>query len=294
MMLNQSKIIRKRSVQRCMGNILIILGLAYVGWLLLLYCMQNSIMFPRAMIRPPLLAPPVEGMEVLSIDLPEGGTVDAWLIRPAGTTPPAGWPVVVFFHGNGELIDFQQDLVHAYGKMGFALLLVEYRGYGRSAGKPSQLAIRSDALEFYDRMIQRGDIDRDRVVFQGRSIGGAVAIDLATLRRPAALIIQSTFTRTAVFARRFGVPPWLVKNPYRNDQAVSRLDVPMLIFHGSQDEVIPISHGRQLNALASRATYVEYECGHNDFPGLGNDKVFWAQVEEFLNVHVRKDDAAAG
>ena len=188
---------------------------------------------------------------------------------------------MVFFHGNAELIDYQNDVVSYYHGLGCSVLLPEYRGYGRSTGVPSQDNIRADAVQFYDMLIQRPDVDHARIFFHGRSIGSAVAIDVATERKPAALIIQSAFTNAASMAHGYLAPGFLLKSPFRNDRSLAGLDVPMLIFHGSHDEIIPVAHGRALHALLPQATYVELNCGHNDFPGPDGEK-FHRALEAFL------------
>ena len=83
-------------------------------------------------------------------------------------------------------------------------------------------------------------------------------------------------------ALKFGAPPFLLKHPFRTDRVVEALDVPMLIFHGTRDTVVPVSHGRQLHKLAQRATYVEYNSDHNDFPGEGNEDAYWREIQAFL------------
>ena len=169
-----------------------------------------------------------------------------------------------------------------YGKIGVSVFLPEYRGYGRSAGKPSEKEIAADMIRFYDLLIRRADVDPSRIVFHGRSVGGGVAADLATRRTPAALILESTFSSIAAMALKFGAPPFLLKHPFRTDRVVEGLDVPMLIFHGTRDTVVPVSHGRRLHKLARGSTYVEYNSDHNDFPGEGNEEAYWREIQAFL------------
>ena len=208
--------------------------------------------------------------------------MEAWFFpaKPDPSGKPA--PVVIYFHGNAELIDQQERIVEGYSKLGLSVFLPEYRGYGRSAGKPSEKEIGADMIRFYDRLIQRGDVDPSRIVFHGRSVGGGVAADLAVRRAPAALILESTFSSIASMALKFGAPPFLLKHPFRTDRVVEALDVPILIFHGTRDTVVPVSHGRRLHKLARGSTYVEYNSDHNDFPGDGNDEAYWREIQAFL------------
>ena len=109
-----------------------------------------------------------------------------------------------------------------------------------------------------------------------------MAADLATRRKPAALILESTFSSVARMALGYLVPPFLAKHPFRTDRAISNLDVPILLFHGTRDDIVRVGHGRRLRDAARHAKYVEYECSHNDFPGEGNETAYWREITSFL------------
>jgi fermentation-respiration switch protein FrsA (DUF1100 family) len=259
---------------------LIIVILAYVLWCVLLYTWQDRLVWPAELSQAQSARP--KNAEAVSLPIPRGGAVEAWFFpaKPDESGKPA--PVVIYFHGNAELIDQQDRIVEGYSKLGISVFLPEYRGYGRSAGKPSEKEIGADMIRFYDRLIQRADVDPSRIVFHGRSVGGGVAADLATRRTPAALILESTFSSIAAMALKFGAPPFLLKHPFRTDRVVEGLDVPMLIFHGTRDTVVPVSHGRRLHKLARGSKYVEYNCEHNDFPGEANEDAYWREIQAFL------------
>ena len=109
-----------------------------------------------------------------------------------------------------------------------------------------------------------------------------MAAAVAAERTPAALITESTLTSVAAMARGYGVPAFLVRHPFRTDRVMAELDVPLLLFHGALDRIVPVAHGRKLRAIAGDAAYVEFACGHNDFPGAGNTARYWAEIEKFL------------
>ena len=259
---------------------LILAILAYVAWCAILYSYQDRLLWPTDLTHPQAARP--KEAEVVSLPIERGGAVESWFIsaKPDERGKPA--PSVIYFHGNAELIDEQDRIVLGYAKIGVSVFLPEYRGYGRSAGKPSEKDIAADMARFYDLLIRRSDVDPSRIVFHGRSVGGGVASDLAIRRAPAALILESTFTSIARMATKFGAPPFLLKHPFRTDRVVAALDVPMLIFHGTRDTVVPVSNGRQLHQLARRGTYIEYNSDHNDFPGEGNEEAYWREVQAFL------------
>ena len=176
------------------------------------------------------------------------------------------------------------DYVAGFRALGFSVLLPEYRGYGQSDGQPSQETIIRDTAQFYDMIAARPDVDPTRIVFHGHSLGGAVAAQLAARRKPAALILVSTFTRTAYFPLANGLPPaleFVVRNPFHTDEVVAKLDRPILIFHGRRDETVSVTEGRKLHALAKNSTYVEYDCTHV-LPDDQTRQDYWAQISKFL------------
>lgn len=249
---------------------------AYVGFIFL---MQRQIMFPRGMIPAPSPdAGKVPGREQLWLNT-SSGRVEAWYLPPA-TPPQRPGPAVIFAHGNGELIDFWPNELTPFRQMGIGVLLVEYPGYGRSEGSPSQRSITAAFVAAYDLLKQRPDIDPDRIVLFGRSIGGGAVCALAQARPSAALILMSTFINVSAFAKNFLVPPFLVRDPFDNLAVVKSYPKPILFIHGKQDDVIPYRHGLTLYQAAPNAKLLSYDCRHNDcLPGLGT---FWQDVETFL------------
>ncbi|MBN1492255.1 MAG: alpha/beta hydrolase [Phycisphaerae bacterium] len=259
-------------------------ALAYVVWCAVLYFYQDKLVFPADMA--PAAAPTLPWSDARTERLVlshEGGEAEAWLcLAPAaGLERPA--PVVIFCHGNAEIVDGQRDIVGLYHRLGCSVLLPEYRGYGRSAGTPTEAGIVADVVAFHDQLLEREDVDRSRIVLHGRSLGGGVAAQVAAQRAPAAMILQSTFSSVARMARSYFVPSFLAKHPFRTDRVIGELDIPLLIFHGTQDSLIPVEHGRRLGAIAGeRAVYVEYDCDHNNFPGRGNNRDYTNRIAAFL------------
>jgi len=228
--------------------------------------LQERMIFPRQYANPRALSGPPEGVTSRWSAAPDGTRVEAWFIAAEGVGAVRPGPVVVFFHGNGELIDDQRSLAAFYVAQGVSVLLPEYRGYGRTSGTPSQAAIVADMTRIYDELAARPEIDRGRIVFHGRSLGGGVAAALAAARPPAALILESTFTSLAALARTRGLPERLCRHPFRTDRVLPGLQRPVLILHGADDALIPAAHGRSLHASAPGSTYVELPGHHNDFP----------------------------
>jgi fermentation-respiration switch protein FrsA (DUF1100 family) len=250
---------------------------AYCG---LLFLLQRQIMFPRGVIPPPPAnAPKIPGIEKLWLDT-AFGKVEAWYLPPKSVRPAGPVPIVVFGHGNGELIDFWPVELSRFSQMGLALLLVEYPGYGRSSGSPSQKSITVAFMAAYDLVVSRKDIDSSRIVLFGRSLGGGAVCALSANRPSTALVLMSTFTSARSFAKRYLAPAFLVRDPFDNLSVVKNYSGPILIIHGRRDTVIPFSHGTALQSAARQAKLIAYDAGHNDCPPDWD--LFWKDMAAFL------------
>jgi fermentation-respiration switch protein FrsA (DUF1100 family) len=235
-------------------------------------------LFPRYFLSPrPDAGASVSGLERLALDTP-GGEIEGWFL-PADRGGRRA-PVVIFAHGNGELIDDWPEALEPYRQMGINVLLPEYRGYGRSAGSPSEEAIVEDYVRFHDRVAARDDVDASRIIFHGRSLGGGVVCALARERLPAGLILESTFTSIPDVAERWLLPRSLIKDRFESEAIVRELDVPILVFHGRHDRVVPYEHGESLSRAARHGTLVSYDCEHNDLPREADG--FWAEIRRYL------------
>jgi hypothetical protein len=261
-------------------RLVLYLVLGYLLWAILVFFWQDKLIFPADLAPKP--SPPPSDAVRLTLETDQG-MVEAWYFPCPEAVQGKARPLVVYFHGNGEVISEQEWMVEGYRELGVSALLPEYRGYGNSAGAPSQKRIVSDAAAFLDQVVARPEVDPARVVLHGRSLGGGVAAQVALRRPPAALVLESSFTSLSGMALRYGLPPFLARHPFRTDKALGEISAPVLIFHGSEDRIIPVSHGRRLaEIVGARGRYLEYECGHNDFPGIGNRKVYWGEIEKFL------------
>ena len=261
----------------------------YISWLLLLYVaycgllyfFQRQILFPRHLVPQPLKSDQqIAGLQKLWLNA-EFGQVEAWFLPPASGLPAAPAPAVIFGHGNGEIIDFWPANLEGFTRLGIALLLVEYPGYGSSAGSPSQDSIVKTFVAAYDDLVARKDIDPSRIILFGRSLGGGAVCALAQRRSSAALILMSTFTSVRSFAKQFLLPSFLVRDPFDNLSVIQKYPGPVLILHGRYDEVIPFTHGQNLHKTAQNGKMIAYEAGHNDCPP--DWKVFWRDVSGFLH-----------
>jgi hypothetical protein len=226
-----------------------------------LFAVQRSVIFPAP--RAPAAGPDaIPGLERVWLEL-EGTRSEAWFL-PASTTLPS--PLIVFAHGNGELIDDWAGEFDAPRSWGVSVLLVEYPGYGRSPGRPSERSIRGAFSAAYDWAVEQTRVDGRRIIGYGRSLGGGAVCALARDRALAALVLESTFTSIRDQARAFGAPGFLVRDPFDNLTRVREFRGPVLLLHGERDASIPVAHARRLHAVAPASELHVLSCGHNDCP----------------------------
>jgi pimeloyl-ACP methyl ester carboxylesterase len=249
---------------RVIGALLAVVALGAVAWLAFLFAVQRAAIFP---------APPPPRFDVFAatpgierIVVPNGGgESEAWLL-PAARRGAEPSPALIFAHGNGELIDHWVGEFDEPRRRGLAVLLVEYPGYGRSSGAPSRDSIARAMIAAYDALAARAEVDASRIVGYGRSLGGGAVCDLARVRRLAALVLESSFTSARSLAWRFGLPPFLVRDPFDNEAALREFAGPLLVVHGERDEMIPVAHAHRLAASVANARLELLACGHNDCP----------------------------
>lgn len=258
-------------------RILLSVALAYVAWLVLAFLLQRSILFPRHLAGSAGPLPP--GAVVLAVSTAEG-PVPAWFM-PALTGERARngrSPLVVAAHGNAETIEGLAEVAEGYRERGFHVLLPEYPGYGDAAGSPSEEAIVGGFERALALALARADVDRNRLLYHGRSVGGGVMLAVSTRIAPAAVVLESSFTSVGAMVPRYVMPRFLVRDPFDNLGAIRQLDAPVLILHGTPDTVIPVDHARALAAAARRGTLVLHDRDHNDPP----PEVFWPSIDDFL------------
>lgn len=240
----------------------------YLAWCGAMFFKQTDLVFPRHFANIGQ-APERPDLHQLWIDGVDGARVEAWLFLAGPIRPERieRRPCVVIFHGNADLIDHMTEYADFYQSRGVHACLMEYRGYGRSTGTPGEASVVADAVALIDMLAARPEIDPKRIILHGRSLGAAVAAQAAARRRPAALVLESPFLSVTHFARRFGVPGFLVRHPFRTDRVlpgIAAAGVPILIMHSRGDEIIPFAHAERLCELVPSARLVELTGGHND------------------------------
>lgn len=199
----------------------------------------------------------------------DGVDLHGWYVsQPATKSQPDEFgAVLLYFHGNAESISNLGYFLARWNAAGFETLVIDYRGYGRSGGRPSEDGTYLDAQAAWEYLMNRG-VPAEHIVVWGRSLGGAVAAWLASRHTPAALVLESTFTSVPDLATE--IYPWLPVrwlSRYRYDSAdrLSKITCPVLIAHSPDDEIIPFRHAEELFAAAGEPKRIfELEGGHND------------------------------
>jgi fermentation-respiration switch protein FrsA (DUF1100 family) len=175
--------------------------------------------------------------------------------------------VVLFFHGNAGNLTHRVESIRIFHELGLSVFIFDYRGYGRSEGRVSERGTYVDARAAYRYLAGQKRIDPGSIIFFGRSLGGAVAVELATEHRPLAMILESCFPSLADVgqrAYRFLPVRWLLRIRYDSTQRIASLDCPKLIVHSRQDEIVPLDLGRQLfDAAIEPKTWMEIAGDHN-------------------------------
>jgi hypothetical protein len=198
----------------------------------------------------PAWTPPQNGEEVW-FSGPGGQQLHGWFIR--AQTAKA---TILYCHGNGGNLTNVGWIAREFAARGFDVLLFDYRGYGRSAGSlTDEWGLYADGAAAYDYLTRERGVRPDKLVINGLSLGTAVAVDLAAQRPCAALVVESGLSSASEMAASAlpWLPRWLHflgKNRFESERKIAHINCPVLITHGTRDEVIPVAQGRRLYAAA--------------------------------------------
>jgi hypothetical protein len=215
----------------------------------------------------------------------DGVRVHAWFVA----TPEAK-ATLLWFHGNAGNLEHRRDMLEGLRRLPAQVLALDYRGFGKSDGKPDEHGIYRDGRAAYDWLVQTRRVPPERIVLLGESLGGAVASELATQVPVGAVILQSTFTNAADMSRLVlpGFPArWIIRHRFDNVAKVAMIRVPKLFLHARDDEVIPFAMGPRLyEAAAAPKEFHWFEGGgHNGIFILVPD--YYPRLAAFIGAQVR-------
>ena len=266
------------------GTVVAAIAVAYVAACALLFLSRNRIVFP---LRGGPAGPPERfgcpTGESVTIRTDDGARLTGWLLPPPEPLPKP-WPVLLWFHGNGETVAGLAPALRAFQHRHAALLALDYRGYGTSTGNPTVANAVQDADAAIAWLRAHLDVFPEHIVVYGRSVGSGPAIAVASTHHVAGLVLESAFTSLPGMARvHFRLfPPFLAGAGFDNLTTLARVACPVLFIHGDRDRTIPIAMGR---ALAKRAPLVHEfwvipRADHNDTYALGGD-AYAKRVRQF-------------
>ncbi len=264
----------------------------YAGILVVMMLLENRLLFPAA--RYPAgdwSAAARLGLEEVYLSSADGTRLHGWY---ADVAAPRGY--VLYCHGNAGNVTGRGEVADYFRRRyDLATFVIDYRGYGRSEGRPSGDGVLADARAARQWLAARAGVPQEEIILVGRSLGGAVAVDLAAREGARCLVLQGTFTSVPdVAAELYPWLPvrWFLRTQLNSLAKIPQCRAPLLISHAEHDELISVEHGRRLYEAAA-AEFKQFVLlgnqGHNDpmppeyYDSLGEflDRVLEAPVREF-------------
>jgi len=235
---------------------------------------DSFLYFPDATL---VATPAAAGLAYESVSFPaaDGTLLHGWFI-PGDPDLPA----LLYCHGNAGNISHRIESLDQFHRLGLNVFSFDYRGYGQSTGQPSETGTYQDARGALAWLGQRG-WEADRTIYFGRSLGAAVALQLALEAPPAALVMETPFTSIADMGRHhypilYRALGWLVDLDYDNARKIPSLRTRLLITHGTADSIVPVEMARQLYTLAPEPKQLVL------IQGIGHNHMFFAKDEYLL------------
>jgi uncharacterized protein len=259
-----------------MGSLIKIVVAVAVGVPLLMWFFQERlIFFPR-----PLESRPARpNVEEVTIATADGIRLRGWLVR--GTGAPRN--LVVYFGGNAEEVSWLAEVADRFS--GWSLLLVNYRGYGESEGRPGEREFLADALAIHGYAVRRPDVDPERIVAMGRSLGSGVAAYLAAERRVRGVILVSPYDSLVELGRRhypFLPMSLMLRHRFDSLARAPRIEAPLLCLVAVEDRIVPSMHSRALFE-AWRGAKTWREIPNSDHDSISGEPGYWRSIAEFLD-----------
>ncbi|MFN2373234.1 MAG: alpha/beta hydrolase [Cyclonatronaceae bacterium] len=243
--------------------LILLIGGIYLAMGMLLYIFQGKLIFYPTRIL--VYHPDAAGLDYEDVWLQtsDGERLHAWFVPRENSRG-----TVLFFHGNAGNISGRIESIRQFHQLGLDVFIVDYRGYGKSTGRPNEKGLYTDALAAYDYLTQELGIPADSLIIFGRSLGGSVAAYLASERPAAGLALESTFTSVPdVASGYYPVYPVGLLTRYKLPTIayLQKFDGPVLIAHSPDDELISYRFGRELyDAATGPKQFLEMRGGHND------------------------------
>jgi len=273
--------------QTAVLRFLLLLIFVYVGLTAVLFVFQPRLVFLPHIGGRELAATPAEiGLDYREVwlDTEDGERLHAWWVPH-----PDPLAVLHFSHGNAGNISHRLDSLRIFHALGLSVLMYDYRGYGQSSGRPTEPGLYLDAEAAWNWLLDDAGVEPERIVLFGRSLGGAVAAELAARKTPGALILESTFTSVPDIAAEiyWWLPVRLLARlQFDAREAVARSDQPTLIVHSPDDEIVPFSHGQALLDSAPQPRALLELRGSHNTGFLLSEQSYREGLASFLGEHL--------
>jgi fermentation-respiration switch protein FrsA (DUF1100 family) len=238
--------------------------LCYLGVVLLLLFLENFLLFPATRASTAWAPKPSSRVQDVELTTADGVRLHAWWLPVPGSKG-----ALLYCHGNAGNLSFRGQSITALAQvLGESVLIFDYPGYGKSEGRPSEKGCYAAADAAYDWLTQTQGIAAENIILYGKSLGGGVAVELATRRPHRALILAKTFTSIPELAQElyFFIPArWLVRNRFDNLAKIGRCPRPVFIAYGDCDSLIRSPHAEKLHAAAQepKQLFCMTGCDHN-------------------------------
>lgn len=281
--------------RRRMTTLLAIAGFLlalYAGVALFLWVAQPRLVYYPGFPTRELVRTPAEaGLDYQDVRLQadDDTALHGWYVPGPGTEAP----VVLFLHGNAGNIGERLDTLRLLHDAGAATLIIDYRGYGRSEGRPDEAGTYRDADAAWRWLTRTRGLARGDIVVFGRSLGGPIAARLAARTRPAGLVLESTFTSLPdLAADHYPWMPTRLLTRYRYDTRAYLADVtcPVLVIHGRDDELVPFAHAERLAAVRPPVVELVALDGGHDGAFLVSGPFYRDTLAAFLRRVIATDD----
>jgi len=264
-----------------MWKILISVISIYLLFVILIYLFQSKlIFFPDKNI---VVNPGQYGLNYAEVKFRTSDNLNlhGWYI-PADSAQYT----LIFCHGNAGNISHRLESIKQFHELYLNVFIFDYRGYGKSDGNISEQGTYLDAQAAWNYLIIEKNIDPNKIIIFGRSLGAAIACQLATQQNPIAIIMESAFESVPELAAQiypFLPVRWLSRFEYNNHDNIKKLDCPVLMIHSRQDEIIPFSHGKKLFAEAKEPKqFLEIQGSHNEGFYI-SDQIYKKGILKFLD-----------
>ena len=268
-------------------SFVLLAALGYGAFAGFIYLMQPRLLYYPNVPSRELTATPATielDYEAVTLQTDDGLRLSAWFIPH-----PAPRATLLFFHGNAGNLSHRLESIRLFHDLGLAVFIIDYRGYGQSEGSPSEAGTYRDAAAAWHYLVDERHVAPQEIVIFGRSLGAAIAAELASRTRPAALIIESAFTSVPNMAARIypWLPVrWLSRYHYDTQTALEALTCPVLIIHSREDDIIPYAEGEQLFTHAREPKqFLELHGGHSD-GFLVSREAYTQGIDDFLEKYV--------